>query len=382
MSDPRLYPFIFFLLIVLVSCQGGRQESIHSQMNFVISDKIKSFELPSEIGHFNMQSFQDENSFLYFFDYKTNALLIYALENDQLEKHLVFETEGPNGLGGNVLAFYAENPDELYFSTGANNILRYDGQGNLQEKLSLDTKSLEENGVSLFSNIFIKSGNEFFFAAFPMVFEWTTISPVELTKMPNLVKYNLNEKQFIPMSYFPEEFVGTNLNKSIFPLLSNGPDGSPMINMNFRDIYYIKDGKPTAAFAGHSRFPHDPPLSSSPNMFEDMPEIIRMISYTDIYTNLIYLKDMDLIVRVAKFEDVPEDQFGPENHIAFKWGLVFLDSDFNKIGELDLEENQFNGTYIFGNQEGVWVSVDHPDNPELSEDFLRFRLIEVGRVIK
>jgi hypothetical protein len=55
-----------------------------------------------------------------------------------------------------------------------------------------------------------------------------------------------------------------------------------------------------------------------------------------------------------------------------------LDSEFNKIGELELEENQFNGTYIFGNQEGIWVSTDHPDNPELSEDFLKFRLIEVG----
>lgn len=378
MTNLRIYLFIFLILLVLVSCKEGRQESLQSNMTFVVSDNIRSFELPSEIGHFNMQTFQDENSFLYFFDYKTNALLIYALESGQLEKHLVFEMEGPNGLGGNVLAFYAESPEELYFATGANTILRYDGQGNLREKLSLDTKSLEEDGVSLFSNIFIKSGNDFYFAAFPMVFEWTTISPEELTKMPNLVKYNLNEKQFLPMSYFPEEFVGTNLNKSIFPLLSKGPDGSPMINMNFRNIYHFKDGEIISTPAAHSRFPHEPPLSSSPNMFEDMPEIMRMISYTDIYTELIYLEELDLIVRVAKFEDIPEDEFGPETQIASKWGLVFLDSDFNKIGELDLEENQFNGTYIFGDKDGVWVSADHPDNPELSEDYLRFRLIEVG----
>jgi hypothetical protein len=242
----------------------------------------------------------------------------------------------------------------------------------------LDTKSLEEDGISLFSNIFIKNGNDFYFAAFPMVFEWTTISPEELTKMPNLVKYNLNEKEFLPMSYFPEEFVGTNLNKSIFPLLSKDPSGSPMINMNFRNIYHFKDGEIISSPAAHSKFPHEPPLSSSPNMFEDMPEIMRMVSYTDIYTSLIYLADLDLIVRVAKFEDIPKDQFGSETHIASKWGLVFLDSDFNKIGELDLEENQFNGAYLFGNREGIWVSTDHPDNPELSEDFLKFRLIEAG----
>lgn len=375
----RLSALLFLSLLVLSFCKEKSQESVNSKKAFIVSDKIKSFELPSEIGHFNMQSFQDEHSFLYFFDYKTNELLIYSLENDQLEKHLVFEMEGPNGLGGNVLGFYAESPNELYFSTGANTILRYDGEGGLQEKFSLDTKSLEEDGVSLFSNIFIKSEGEFYFAAFPMVFEWTSLSPEELTKIPNLVKYDLIAKEYIPMSYFPEEFVGNNLNKSIFPLLSKGPNGSPMINMNFRNIYHFKDGEMISTPAAHSKFPHDPTLSSSPNMFEDMPEIMRMVSYTDIYTNLIYLKDLDMMVRVAKYEDIPEDQFGPVTHIASKWGLVFLDSDFNKLGELDLEERQFNGTYIFGNQEGIWVSTDHPDNPELSEDFLRFRLIEVGR---
>uniref|UniRef100_UPI0035942928 DUF4221 family protein n=1 Tax=Aquiflexum sp. TaxID=1872584 RepID=UPI0035942928 len=365
--------------LVYSNCNEKVQESDDSQKDFVVSDKIKLFEMPPEIGHFNMNSFQDEHSFLYFFDYKTNGLLIYSLENDQSEKHLVFEMEGPNGLGGNVLGFYADNPSELYFSTGANTILRYDGNGILQEKLSLDTKSLEEDGVSLFSNIFIKNGDDFYFAAFPMVFAWTELSPGELTKIPNLVKYNLNEKEFIPVSYFPEEFVGTNLNKSIFPLLSKGPNGSPLINMNFRNIYHFKDGEIISSPAAHSKFPNDPPLSSSPNMFEDMPEIMKMIRYTDIYTQLLYLQELDLMVRVAKYEDIPEGEFGPETHIASKWGLVFLDSDFNKVGELDLEENQFNGTYIFGNQEGVWVSTDHPDNPELSEDFLKFRLIEVGR---
>jgi hypothetical protein len=148
--------------------------------------------------------------------------------------------------------------------------------------------------------------------------------------------------------------------------------------MNFRNIYHFKDGEMISTPAAHSKFPHEPLLSSSPNMFDNMPEIMRMISYTDIYTELIYLEEFGLIVRVAKFEDIPEDEFGPETHIASKWGLVFLDSEFNKIGELELEENQFNGTYIFGNQEGIWVSTDHPDNPELSEDFLKFRLIEVG----
>lgn len=378
MANLRLYTLILLWFLVFSGCNKNPQEYTHAQRTFIVSDKIKTFELPPEIGHFNLQAFQDDQFFLYFFDFKTNSLLIYSLENDQLVKHLVFEIEGPNGLGGNVLGFYAESPNEFYFSTGANTLLRFDGNGTLEQKFSLENKTLEDQEVSLFSNIFIKIEDDFYFAAFPVVFAWTALSPQELTEIPNLIRYDLDTKEYIPISYFPKEFVGDNLNKSIFPLLSKGPGGTPMINMNFRNIYYLKSGEVIPAFAPHSKFPHEPPLSSSPNMFEDMSEIMKIVSYTDIYTNLMYIKSLDMIVRVAKFEDIPEDQFGPENHIASRWGLVFLDSDFNKIGELDLDENQFNGNYIFGNDDGIWVSIDHPDNPMLSEDFLKFRLIEVA----
>lgn len=367
--------FLFFLIFSF--CKERPVESVDSQITFSLTDRIKSFELPTEMGHFNMEILQDDHSNLYFFDFKTNSVLVYALENGQLEKQLVFENEGPNGLGGNLLGFYADNPNELYFSTGLNTILKFDGDGILQEKLSLGVESLEDDGVSLLPNIFIKNGSDFYFAALPLEFAWTELSPEQLTKIPNLLHYNLEEKKFIPLSYFPEEFVGNNLNKSIFPLLSKGPEGNPMINMNFRNIYYLKDGKSTAAYAGHSKFPHDPPLSSSPNMFEDMPEIMKMINYTDIYTQFHYFKELDLFVRVAKFEDLPDNGFGIDSHVASKWGLVFLDAALNKVGELDLEDNMFNGTYIFGDKDGVWVSIDHPENPELSEDLMKFRLIEV-----
>jgi len=58
---------------------------------------------------------------------------------------------------------------------------------------------------------------------------------------------------------------------------------------------------------------------------------------------------------------------------------VFLDTDYKKVGEITLEPNQYNGQYIFGTNEGIWISTDHPENPELSEDFMRFQLIEVNR---
>ncbi|SDA96423.1 hypothetical protein SAMN03080617_04223 [Algoriphagus alkaliphilus] len=112
-------------------------------------------------------------------------------------------------------------------------------------------------------------------------------------------------------------------------------------------------------------------------MFEDMPEIMKLINYADIYTDLFYLKNQKLMVRVAKFEDVPDNYLDADSFLASRWGLVFLDSDFNKVGEMELTPDRFNGRNIFGDHEGIWISTDHPENPDMSEDFLRFRLITV-----
>ena len=114
-------------------------------------------------------------------------------------------------------------------------------------------------------------------------------------------------------------------------------------------------------------------------MFEDMPEIMKIVNHVDIYTDLFYFKNQELMVRVAKFEDIPENMFEPGSFLASKWGLVFLDKEFNKIAEMELEPDRYNGRYIFEDKEGIWISTDHPNNPDLSEDVLRFQLFEVKK---
>jgi hypothetical protein len=181
---------------------------------------------------------------------------------------------------------------------------------------------------------------------------------------------------FRPLSYYPKEFIGKDLNKSIFPILTEGFEGNLFINHNFRSIFLVDGDELISIPAEHSKFPKDPPSSNS-NMFEDMDEIMRIINHADIYLNLYYFKQLEVFVRVAKFEDIPDMSSGLDPHVAAHWGLVFLDKEYNRIGELDLPENRFNGFGLFADNEGIWISIDHPKHPDLSEDYLRFRLIEI-----
>jgi hypothetical protein len=376
-----LHPVNYFLLFLLLfwACTAPKEEVTKSEFEFEVTEKFKTFPLPQDIGHLDLyfQSIEDEYFFL--FDYKTKQLLTYSIPENRLLKTIRFEEEGPTGVGNNIAGLFIESPDVIYLTAGINTLFKFDGDGNLLQKTPINVEGLEEKGISLFSNIFTLAKDGFYFPAFPMVFAWTSVTPKELTEIPNLMKYDTLSKTFTPISYFPEEFVGDNLNKSIFPLLSLGPDDMPVINMNFRNIYRIKEGEVVSSFAGHSAFPNDPPVSKSPNMFEDMPEIMKIINHVDIYTDLFCFKNQGLMVRAAKFEDIPENIFDPGSFLASRWGLVFLDLDFNKIGEMELAPDRYNGQYIFEDKDGIWISIDHPNNPDLSEDLLRFQLIEIKK---
>lgn len=368
----------FFLASMIFACSPKKKEVVtKSNYRFELQDQFKSFPLPADVGQLEPYFMLLGEEYFALYDYQTKQILTYFIPENKLVNTIQLETEGPNGVGKNIAGIFADNPREFFLTTGNNQLIKIDSSGQIIHKVQFNTEELQEQGVSLFSNIFIRTQKEFYFAAFPLTFEWTSLSPEELTTTPNLLRYDSLKNSFTPISHFPEEFVGTNLNKTIFPLLSVGPTGQPIINLNFRNIYYQQDEKIHSSFAGLSSFPEDPPTSRLPNMFEDMNEIMKMINHTDSYTDVYFLDAQDLIVRVGKHEDIPDNTLETDAFLASKWGLVFLDSEFNKVGELDLEPDRFYGRYIFADQEGIWVSADHPENPEIQEDFLRFQLIEV-----
>jgi hypothetical protein len=54
--------------------------------------------------------------------------------------------------------------------------------------------------------------------------------------------------------------------------------------------------------------------------------------------------------------------------------LIF-DENFKKLGEYDLPNNRFFVIDHFVAPDGLYISENHPENPELNEDILRFRKI-------
>ena len=69
--------------------------------------------------------------------------------------------------------------------------------------------------------------------------------------------------------------------------------------------------------------------------------------------------------------------------IAFQYPkclIIILDEEFNHLGELYLPDNTYSFQMMFVAPEGLYISEDHPNNPDFDEDFMRFRLFKLEKL--
>ncbi|TVP54644.1 MAG: DUF4221 domain-containing protein [Mongoliibacter sp.] len=371
----------YFLLIslsfLLFACQNSKNnETAGAQWVFEIVEETISLKLPEGWGHFGHKFFSTEER-IFLFNYGRNSLASYDKNKLELLGTFVFEKEGPNGIAGGVADISVENDSSFWVISQTEKLYHLDSRFQLIDSQDLNTEELMKMGVSPMTFAFVKSGDKLYHPAMPLQFKWTDLSVKEIATMPNLVEYDIENRTYKELNKFDLEFLGDNLNKMIIPTsVALGKNNEIIINHNYRNIYVYHNGETKKFPAMLSDFSKDLPVSST-DMFEDMNEIMKIINYSDIYESVTYFPEQEIYVRNAKFAESPEGGIDADGQfLQSKWGLVFLDENFEKLGELILPEKAANGNYVFENQEGIWYSTDHPDNPDIDEEVMQFKLIQ------
>lgn len=368
--------YLLYLTAFIFSCKNSEKEIGDTpSMAFLLEDETIQLDLPDGWGHFGHKLFS-ANYNIYLFNYSLSSIAVYD-SNFDLQSVTTFEKEGPDGVGSNIGDIQVDERGAYWIASQQEELFHVGPDAKVIHRYKFNTEEFSERGVSPMTFSFLKDGNKIYHPAVPQVFKWTDLSAQEIVAMPNLVAYDLEAEGYRDLSNFDLGFLGDNLNKMIIPSIAYGKNGEILINHNFRDLYVYKNDKVERFNAGLSSFPNDPPTSSV-DMFEDMMEIMRIISYSDIYESVSYFPKQDVYVRTAKFAESPQDGIDAEGQfLQSKWGLVFLDEDFNHLGEILLPESKANGNYIFETEKGLWYSTDHPSNPEIKEEVLQFRLIKM-----
>ncbi|MCH7398380.1 DUF4221 domain-containing protein [Belliella sp. DSM 107340] len=367
--------FKWFIILVFffLACNSPKEkEETVQNLAFELDSQTISFQLPEGWGHFNL-GFRNTTDKVYFFNHGKFSLVAYDKESQEQIFLIDFEKDGPNGIGGQVFDFMIDDDESIWLYASNDHLYQMSKEGLILKDIALDTSGLVEDNIAITAYNFQLIGSKFYTPSFPMIFKYNDLSVEEISALPNLIAYNLEDHSYEKLSFFDKEYLGDNLNKFIMPSIGRGKNDEMIINHHYKDIFVYHNGEVARKEASYSKFSPNPPASNR-DIFEDMDEIMRLINYSDSYEKIEFLLSQNLYIRIAKFEETP-DADAMRSYVASNWVLVFLDEDFGKIGEFVLPEKAANGNYIFDTKEGIWFSTDHPDNVDLDEDKMQFQLI-------
>jgi hypothetical protein len=131
-------------------------------------------------------------------------------------------------------------------------------------------------------------------------------------------------------------------------------------------------------FAGSQFFEKTNPYPKNKSSVIDYMKYMCENSY---YNYLIYDEYREVFYRFVNLamEVTPKDDL--EKLISYPplASIIIIDKNFRKIGELKLPQNKFLVSNAFVAKEGLYISNNHPENPQMQDNKLSFTLFELAK---
>lgn len=370
--------FIFLLVLGLLYACGTSSDQ-RADLSLKQTGNYKSITLPESWGQFNLNWKISSSGKILLTNSKLRELIWMKGLDSSTSMAIVFAKDGPDSLGGSIEDVQWGPDETIWIGTSGDKLVQIDLGGNILQRIDLPTESLYEQNISLMNFNFVVKEDGVYFPAFPLVFDWTSLSIDEMHKLPNLLKYEFDTNKFSVLSTYSMDFLGSSLQKNILPMLYAGLEDDIIINHNFKDIYIYSNRQLHTHEMAYSEFSSTPPTSSK-NIFEDMDEIMWLLNYSDAYVAILNLPEAGLIARTVKFDEKSEMSSSVQEYVPAKWGIVLADNTYTKVGEYAFPVDAFDPQMIYPDPDGLWVSTTHPNQAELEEGVLTFELLKFKRL--
>jgi hypothetical protein len=142
-------------------------------------------------------------------------------------------------------------------------------------------------------------------------------------------------------------------------------------------IYVTSDHKTIQSYSAKSNYMQKKLISyDKQKTFEDVEKTsLNNPEYRSIY----YDKYRNLFYRIVYpgFEAKSNDNIRQKIQFPEWFSIIILDENFNVRGETNLEPNKYFIRNMFVEKEGLYISTNHINNPDYSDDYLSFELFEV-----
>ncbi|WP_215225121.1 DUF4221 family protein [Echinicola shivajiensis] len=376
-----------FVLIVLLNffsgCKGDAQKENANpeqrEISLIKQESTISLPLDAETPNLSMglAYYPSEPPMLFNLNPKTNSLQIFDLEEKVLYKTLTFEKEGQKGVG-RVFGFHVHNLDSIFlFPQNKGEIYLTDTSGMLKSKVKYDVPLYHTAAFvmnSYFASLPVIEGGEMVVKTH-VDGDHKAIKSAELAERSLTYSIDLNEgKVRLLPHHYPADYL-SNGKRHFEASFAASP--SRMVYSLFADhkLYY-------ASSKGDSLKVKNAPSKYVKSDFGNYPigskrfESYQYFYASPHYGSLLYDPYRKVFYRFCypKVEVENEEQALKLRRYPEGFSIMVLDEDLNILGETLFAKGKYYPNNAFITEEGLYLSINHADNPRNREDYLSFDL--------
>jgi hypothetical protein len=374
--------YLLIFTLFFSSCQSDKSTE-EKTFELTTSGKFISLDLDDSTANVStgLQYFKGDKEYLYNANWGTNSLQIYDLQDQKLAKELFFDFEGPNGIG-DLFSFHIQSMDSIFLFTApfGSRFFMVDSDGEIKKRI--DYQIPEGQGSFFVHNAYMLSppviqggllaANTRFSANIREVTQ-------ALLSSKNIgIEVDLNTGESKPIAhFFPSDYLASG-QKMLDLSRAQGKDKIVYSFFGDHQLYY------SSAFD----FPLSPIQASSSYLENSMPvfqsdspsELILQYNLASSrYGSLLYDSFRNVYYRFAfpTIPDVTEEDLRNLRTAPGPFVVMVFDENLKLLTEKLFEAGTYLPDNSFVGEKGLYLSINHPDNPQNKEDQMVFELFEL-----
>ncbi|MEB2777248.1 DUF4221 family protein [Algoriphagus sp. D3-2-R+10] len=386
MKKSYLFSFLMLMALSFLQSCGSGQENITTPQQLVSDGQLVSLQIDSQTSNVSdgLVPFQDENgSWLFNVNQSNNELQLYNLDSRTLVKRVIFDLEGPEGVEY-ISGIHVQSMDSIFlFGYPMRNLQLTDTSGSIKANYKYEPPlgylaAFVHNAHYNYTPIL--RGNKLLVNT---KFEADQIKVADDTLASKALSYTVNlensEVNLLPMTW-PAGYNASGPKLLDFSMAAT--EENLVYSLAADHNLYVTDLDGNFIKSVDAKSQH---VDQSFSSFADGTDRFQTMKYvyaSDRYERLLYDEYRGVFYRFvfSKVEVQNEEEINQLRRFPRKFAVMILDKDLNVLGETLMPENTYYPGNSFVNEDGLFISISHPDNPGNKEDLMSFEVFKLEKI--
>ncbi|WP_339704285.1 DUF4221 family protein [Algoriphagus aquimarinus] len=380
-----VYSFLLFCALSFLQSCSSDSDGVTTPQKLVSDGQLVSLPIDSQTSNVSngLVPFSTDRNWLFNVNYTNNEIQLYDLDSKTLEKRMVFDVEGPEGVGY-VSGIHVEGLNRVYlFGYPMRNLYLTDTSAEIKEKFNYETPlgytaAFVHNAHYNYTPIL--SGNKLLVnTKFEANLREVSDDMLSAKKLSYTIDLKSSQIDLLPITW-PEGYNASGPKLLDFSMASNGEN--LVYSLAADHNLYVADleGNLIKTVDAKSQFVDQgfPSFNEGTDRFNTM----KYVFASDRYERILYDEYRGVFYRFVfpKVEVKNEEEINQLRRFPRNFAVMILDKDLNVLGETLMPENTYYPGNSFVSKNGLFISISHPDNPSNQEDLMSFEVFKLKEI--